>query len=227
MSTVPQKLSPAGKHLASLIDHTLLKPDSTAREVERLCEEAQTYGFCAVCVLPALLPVAVECLKTSRVIPCTVAGFPLGASTTASKAFEAGEAAAAGAREIDMVLAIWAVRDRQFQRARADIAAVVKAAGPGCGIKVILETCLLTDEEKVTACRLAVDAGASFVKTSTGLAGGGATVPDIRLMRATVGPATGVKASGGIRTSSDAEAMVKAGATRLGTSAGIAIVTQS
>jgi deoxyribose-phosphate aldolase len=156
-----------------------------------------------------------------------VAGFPLGASTTASKAFEAGEAAALGAREVDMVLAVWAIRDRQYQIAQADISAVVKAAGPGCGVKVIFETCLLSNEEKITACRLASDAGASFVKTSTGLAGAGATVADIRLMRAAVGPEMGVKASGGIRTRGEALAMVEAGANRIGTSAGITIVTHS
>ncbi len=227
MPPTPSNLSAAGKHLASMIDHTFLKQDGTARDVERLCGEARDYGFCAVCVLPALLPVAVANLKGSSVIPCTVAGFPLGASTTASKAFEAGEAAAAGAREVDMVLAVWAIRDRQFQRAQLDIASVVKAAGPGCNIKVIIEACLLTDEEKITACRLAVAAGARFVKTSTGLAGGGATISDVRLMRATVGPQIGVKASGGIRSAGEAAALLEAGANRLGTSAGIAIVTQS
>jgi deoxyribose-phosphate aldolase len=227
MTTEVRQLSAEGKHLASLIDHTYLKQDGTARDVERLCEEAKLYGFCAVCVLPALLPVAVACLKGSPVIPCTVAGFPLGAATTASKAFEAGEAAATGAREVDMVLAVWAIRDRQYNLAQADISAVVKAVGHGCGVKVIFETCLLSDEEKITACRLAVDAGARFVKTSTGLAGGGATVADVRLMRTAVGPGTGVKASGGIRTRGMALAMVQAGANRIGTSAGISIVTES
>lgn len=225
MITASPQLTEQGRLLAPLIDHTLLSPATTPSDVERLCAEARLYGFCAVCVLPALLPVAVAGLKGSTVRPCTVAGFPLGATTSASKAFEAAEAAAAGAREIDMVLAIWAIRSRQYARAREDMAAVVKAAGPECGVKVILETCLLSDEEKVTACRLAEDAGVRFVKTSTGLAGGGATVGDVRLMRATVGNRLGVKASGGIRTAADAVALVQAGANRLGTSAGIALVT--
>ena len=159
-----------GRRFASLIDHTLLKPDAGAREVERLCAEARFYGFAAVCVLPALLPVAVAALQGGGVAPCTVAGFPLGASTSASKAFEAEEAARAGAREIDMVLAVWAMKDRQFDRVRGDIAGVVRAVGPDCAVKVILETCLLSEDEKIAACKLAVDAGASFVKTSTGLA---------------------------------------------------------
>lgn len=227
MTTSLAPVSLAGRTLASLIDHTLLKPDATRAQVERLCREARFYGFGAVCVLPALLPTAVKCLAGSPVIPCTVAGFPLGASTSASKAFEAGEAAAAGAGEIDMVLAVGPVKEGRFADAQNDIAAVVKAAGRHCGVKVILETCLLTDDEKVTACKLAVAAGARFVKTSTGLAGGGATVHDVRLMRATVGPDMGVKAAGGIRTLADAQAMVEAGANRIGTSAGVAIVTAS
>lgn len=212
-------------HLAAMIDHTLLKPDATGRDVERLCAEALQYGFAAVCVNPALLPVAVENLRGSPVIPCTVAGFPLGATTTAVKAFEAARAADAGAREVDMVLAIWAIKQRSYEAALNDMKAVVDAAGPACGVKVILETCLLTDEEKVTACTLALEAGVSFVKTSTGLSSGGATPGDVALMRATVGKRAGVKASGGIRTLADAEAMVKAGANRIGTSAGITIVT--
>ena len=213
--------------MAPLIDHTLLKPDSGRRDVERLCREARFYGFGAVCVLPALLSTAVESLKGSAVIPGTVAGFPLGASTTATKAYEAGEASVAGAREVDMVLAVWAVKEGRYRLAQDDIAAVVNAVGPHCGVKVILETCLLTDDEKIAACKLAVAAGARFVKTSTGLAGGGATAHDVRLMRATVGPETGVKASGGIRTLADAQTMVQAGANRIGTSAGVIIVTQS
>ena len=227
MTTPLAPLSTPGRTLAPLIDHTILKPDSLRQDVERLCREARFYGFATVCVLPALLRVAVECLEGSAVMPCTVAGFPLGASTTASKAFEAEEAAAVGAREVDMVLAVWAMKEGRYQHVQDEIAAVVKAVGPRCGVKVILETCLLTDDEKITACRLAVAAGARFVKTSTGLAGGGATVQDVRLMRATVGPETGVKASGGIRTLAQAQAMIQAGANRIGTSAGVTIVTQS
>jgi deoxyribose-phosphate aldolase len=208
-----------------MIDHTLLKPEATARDVERLCAEAMQYGFAAVCVNPALLPVAVASLSGSFVVPCTVAGFPLGATTTAVKAFETGRAAEAGAREVDMVLALWALKQRSYAEVLADMKAVVDAAGPNCGVKVILETCLLTDEEKITACTLALEAGVRFVKTSTGLSTGGATPHDVALMRSTVGTRAGVKASGGIRSLADAEAMVKAGANRIGTSAGIAIVT--
>ena len=226
MNDTDPQLTDHGKRLAPLIDHTLLKPTATPQDVVRHCQEARRYGFAAACVLPALLPVAVAALEGSAVLPCTVAGFPLGASTTATKAFEAAEAARHGAREIDMVLALWALRDRQFARVREDMAAVVKAAGPACAVKVILETGLLTDEEKTTACRLAEEAGVRFVKTSTGLAGSGATVADVRLMRAAVGPAVGVKASGGIRSPADALALVQAGANRLGTSAGINLVTQ-
>lgn len=213
------------RHLASLIDHTLLKPEATRGDIERLCGEARQHGFAAVCVNPVLLPAAVSNLAGSPVIPCTVAGFPLGASTTASKAFEAAEAARAGAREVDMVLAIGALKQKDYAAVLADMRTVVLAAGPGCGIKVILETCLLTDDEKITACKLALEAGVRFVKTSTGLNTGGATLHDVALMRATVGQQAGVKASGGIRNRADAEAMVAAGANRIGTSAGIAIVT--
>lgn len=208
-----------------MIDHTLLKPEGTARDVERLCEDAIAYGFAAVCVNPWLLPTAVRALAGTPTIPCTVIGFPLGATTPASKAFEAGEAAAAGAREVDMVLAIGAIKQKAYEVALADIRAVVRAAGSSCSVKVILETCLLTDEEKVTACQLALEAGARFVKTSTGFSTGGATLHDVSLMRATVGSRAGVKASGGIRTLAEAEAMIAAGANRLGTSAGISMVT--
>jgi len=208
-----------------MIDHTLLKPEATCGEVERLCEEAITYGFAAVCINPWLLPTAVSALAGAFTLPCTVIGFPLGATTTPSKAFEAGEAAAAGAREVDMVLAVGALKQKNYTRVLADIRAVVLAAGTSCTVKVILETCLLDDDEKVTACRLSLDAGAHYVKTSTGLNTGGATVHDVALMRATVGTRAGVKASGGIRSRAEAEAMIAAGASRIGTSAGIRIVT--
>lgn len=211
--------------IAAMIDHTLLKPEATVADVERLCSEAKAYGFAAVCINPSLLATAVRALTGTQTLPCTVVGFPLGATTSPTKAFEAGEASATGAREVDMVLAVGAIKQKDYIAALADIRAVVQAAGSSCSVKVILETCLLNDEEKVTACKLAIDAGARFVKTSTGLNSGGATVHDIALMRATVGPHMGVKASGGIRTLADAEALIAAGANRIGTSAGISIVT--
>lgn len=213
--------------MAPYLDHTLLKPDATPADVERLCEEALAYGFCAVCVNPALLPVAAALLRGSKVKPVTVIGFPLGANATSTKTFEAAEAVAAGALEVDMVIAVWALKAGLLDRVRADIAAVVAAAGPRCVVKTILETCLLSQDEKATACRLAVEAGAGFVKTSTGLAGGGATVADVRLLRAAVGPSLGVKASGGIRTLTDALALMDAGANRLGASSSVRIVTES
>jgi deoxyribose-phosphate aldolase len=215
------------RRLAAQIDHTLLKPEGTARDVERLCEDAIAYGFAAVCINPWLLPIAVRALRGTPTLPCTVVGFPLGAMTSAGKAFEAGEAAAAGAREVDMVLAVGAIKQKAYKTALADIQAVVRAAGSSCSVKVILETCLLSDDEKVMACQLALEAGAHFVKTSTGFSTGGATLHDVALLRATVGTGAGVKASGGIRTLADAEAMIAAGANRIGTSAGISIVTTS
>lgn len=227
MKTELVSLSTRGRALAAMIDHTLLKPDATFQDIERICKEAIRYGFATVCVNPAMLPIVVRNLHDTPVLPCTVAGFPLGATTTASKAFEAGQAAESGAREVDMVLAVWAIKQKAYSAAMEDMKAVVKAVGPQCGVKVILETCLLTDEEKIIACKLALEAGVRFVKTSTGLSSGGATTHDVELMRSTVGTATGVKASGGIRTLADAEAVVKAGANRIGTSAGIAIVTAS
>lgn len=226
MITGPKPVLPESRRrLADLIDHTLLKPETTISDIERICQEALTYGFAAVCVNPALLPAVVAALKGSAVRPCTVAGFPLGANTTASKAFEAGEAAASGAAEVDMVLSVGAIKQKEYAKALNDIREVVRSAGHQCHIKVILETCLLTDQEKKTACKLALDAGAHFVKTSTGFSTGGATLHDITLMRATVGNQIGVKASGGIRSLADAEAMLAAGASRIGTSAGVRIVT--
>jgi deoxyribose-phosphate aldolase len=215
------------RRIAAMIDHTFLKPEATQQDVEQLCEEALTYGFATVCINPSLLSTAVRALQGASTLPCTVVGFPLGANTPASKAFEACEAVATGAREVDMVLAVGAIKQKNYAAAMADIRAVVRAAGSSCPVKVILETCLLTDEEKVTACKLALEAGARFVKTSTGLNKGGATVHDVALMRATVGTLAGVKASGGIRSLADAEAMIAAGANRIGTSAGISIVTPS
>ena len=218
-------ITAAGQSLAPLIDHTLLKTDTRREQILQLCREARHYGFAAVCVPPLHLPLAVSCLSGSNVKAATVIGFPLGFAVTAAKAFETTAAVEAGAQELDMVLAIGALKDGNLDYVKNDILAVVRAAR-GRTVKVILETALLTDAEKVCACRLALEAGAQFVKTSTGLAGG-ATEADIRLMRQAVGDRMGIKASGGIRTCRDARAMLRAGATRLGTSAGVAIVTEN
>jgi deoxyribose-phosphate aldolase len=209
--------------IAKMIDHSLLKPDATASQIERLCDEARKHGFGAVCVNPSFVPLCHERLAGSDVKIATVIGFPLGATTSASKAFEAAEAVRNGASEIDMVLAVGRLKGGETEAAEEDIASVVRAV-PGVPVKVILETGLLTDEEKVLACRLAREAGAAFVKTSTGFGPGGATEADIKLMRETVGEGMGVKASGGIRDAASALVMIKAGANRLGTSAGVAIV---
>lgn len=220
---------PDGQHrpdnsIASLIDHTLLKAEAAPGDIERMCREAVRYGFAAVCTYPVWVPLLASALRGTGVKVCTVAGFPHGASTSATKAFEAAEAVRCGADEVDMVLAVHSVKRGDLRHAEEDVRSVVKAAD-GRTVKVILETGLLTDEEKVDACRLCVAAGAHFVKTSTGMGAGGATAADIRLMRRTVGPDIGVKASGGIRTLADALAMIEAGANRIGTSAGVAIVT--
>lgn len=218
------EMTAAGAKLAPLIDHTILKPETTGEQVVQICREARHYGFAAVCASPVMLPVVVRELKGSPVKPCTVVGFPSGANTPASKSFEAAEAARNGAEELDMVMAVGMLKARNYTHVLDDIRGVVKAAD-GRTVKVILETCLLTDEEKTAACRIVVEAGAHFVKTATGFAGGGATVEDIKLMRRIVGPAFGVKASGLIKTAADAQAMVAAGANRIGTSSGVAIVT--
>lgn len=210
-----------------MIDHTLLKSVSTPRDIEAFCGEAISFGFRAVCVYPAFLPLVVQSLSGTGVLPCTVAGFPHGSSVPEAKAFEAAEAASRGAREVDMVIALWAVKSHHYKIAGQEIRSVVQAAGPRCAVKVILETCLLSEEEKVIACQLAVDNGAAFVKTSTGFSTGGATIHDVSLMRQTVGHSVGVKASGGIRTASDAMAMIRAGANRIGTSAGVQIVKEA
>ena len=226
MSNNPVQLEPAteaGAKLAPLIDHTLLKPEASAAQILKLCKEALHYGFASVCVLPSRLPEAAAALAGSQVKAGTVVGFPYGATPALIKAKEAEAYAAMGANELDMVIAIAALKDARFDAVRADIAAVVKAA-PDTTVKVILETALLSDDEKATACRLAMEAGAAFVKTSTGLLAG-ATAEDVRLMRRTVGEKMGVKASGGIRDLACAQAMAAAGASRLGTSAAITIVT--
>ena len=211
--------------IAGLIDHTLLKADATVPQVEALCKEAVTYGFCSVCINPWFVPLCAKLLRRSGVKVCTVIGFPLGATNSATKAFEARSAIGDGAQEVDMVINVGALKSGELDYVEEDIRGVVRAARPTTVVKVILETCLLTDEEKVTACRLSKRAGADFVKTSTGFGGGGATAEDVALMRRTVGAEMGVKASGGVRSLEDAEKMVKAGATRIGASASVKIVT--
>lgn len=204
--------------LAAKIDHTLLKADATRADILRVCEEAKTYHTASVCVNAFWVPVVAKALAGSGVKTCCVVGFPLGAMSSAAKAFEAHEAVAAGAQEVDMVLNVGLARGGEWDAVEADIAAVVQAAGQAT-VKVILETCLLTDAQKRRACEAAKAAGAGFVKTSTGFSTGGATEADVRLMREAVGPEMGVKASGGIRTREDAERMLAAGANRIGASA--------
>ncbi len=215
------------KELAKYIDHTILKPDAPVSAIEKLCDEAKEHGFASVCVNPIHVPLCARRLAGSGVDVCTVIGFPLGANATATKAFEAELAAREGATELDMVINVGALKDGRADFVQEDIKAVADAVAkvnPKALVKVIIETCLLTDEEKKTACQAAKAAGAHFVKTSTGFSKGGATVEDIALMRATVGPDMGVKASGGIKNYEQTMAMIKAGASRIGASAGIAIV---
>ncbi|GGA50363.1 deoxyribose-phosphate aldolase [Paenibacillus physcomitrellae] len=209
--------------IASIIDHTLLKPEARKEDILKLAAEAAEYGFASVCVNPVWVATAAEALKSSpNVKVCTVIGFPLGASHPAVKAYETVQAVKDGADEIDMVINIGALKDGEDELVQKDIRGVVEAAGDKL-VKVIIETCLLTKEEIERVSRLSVAAGAHFVKTSTGFSKGGATVEDVELMRQTVGPDIGVKASGGVRTTEDALAMIKAGASRLGTSGGVAI----
>lgn len=212
--------------LAQLIDHTALKPTVTKEEILKLTAEAKEYGFYSVCVNPTWVAESAKQLKGSDVDVCTVIGFPLGANTTAVKVYEATDAINNGATEIDMVINIGALKSKEDEQVLNDIQQVVEAAKGKALVKVIIETCLLTDEEKVRACELAVKAGTDYVKTSTGFSTGGATIEDIALMRKTVGEKIGVKASGGIHSKADVEAMVQAGATRIGASAGVAIVTE-
>ncbi|HWJ76814.1 MAG TPA: deoxyribose-phosphate aldolase [Niallia sp.] len=211
-------------NIAKMIDHTLLKPDAKKDQIVTLCEEAKKYNFASVCVNPTWVKLASELLAGTDVKVCTVIGFPLGATTSNTKAFETEDAIKNGATEVDMVINIGALKDKNYDLVREDIKAVVEAAKGKALTKVIIETCLLTNEEKETACKLAVEAGTDFVKTSTGFSTGGATVEDIALMRKTVGPDIGVKASGGVRSSEDTSKMVEAGATRIGASSGVAIV---
>lgn len=210
--------------LAKYIDHTLLKTDAQRADVTKLIEEAKAYHFASVCVSPIWVSYVSEALRDTGIKTCTVIGFPQGATPSAVKAFETKQAVADGADEVDMVIAVGKLKDGDDAYVKADIEAVVRAARGKALTKVIIETCLLTDEEKRRACLLAKEAGADFVKTSTGFAAGGATAADVKLMRESVGEAMGVKAAGGVRTRADAEAMLAAGATRLGTSSGVKIV---
>ncbi|WP_139490450.1 deoxyribose-phosphate aldolase [Brevibacillus dissolubilis] len=210
--------------LNKYIDHTALKPETTASQIETLCQEAKEYNFFSVCVNPIWVKKSAELLAGSDVKVCTVIGFPLGANTPEVKAFETRDAVANGAHEVDMVLNVGALKSGDLDLVKRDVQAVVEASGDAL-VKVILETGLLTDEEKVTACNICAEAGADYVKTSTGFGPGGATVEDIALMRKTVGPDIGVKASGGVRDTAGAVAMIEAGATRIGASAGVSIVS--
>jgi deoxyribose-phosphate aldolase len=211
-------------NIASMIDHTLLKPEATSTQIEKLCQEALTFEFASVCVNPMYVKLAAKMLKNSPVKVCTVIGFPLGATLSKAKAQEARLALELGAEELDMVMAIGAAKSGQLSYVEQDIAEVCAVAGNAI-VKVILETCLLTNEEIVEACLCAKRAGAHFVKTSTGFSTAGATIEHITLMRKTVGPDFGVKASGGIRTFDDAQNMIAAGATRIGASAGPKILS--
>lgn len=220
---LPWDRLPDNLDLAALVDHTLLRAEANAVEIEKLCEEALTFGFASVCVNPCWVPLAARVLDGSGVRVCTVVGFPLGANTSAVKAFEAQAALNAGASELDMVLALGAVKSGDWSAVAADLLEVRKAVPHPAVLKVILETCLLTEAEIRQACLCAVEAGLDFVKTSTGFSTGGATETAVALMRNTVGESVGVKASGGIRTRSQALVMIKAGATRLGLSASVAV----
>lgn len=210
-------------NLAKLIDHTILKPVATQEDVRSLIEEARQYGFFSVCINPFWVAYAKELLKGSDVKVCTVVGFPLGANTTAVKVYETQDALKNGADEIDMVINIGALKARDYKTVLEDIKAVRRAC-EGHVLKVIIETSQLTDEEKVKACELAAEAGADFVKTSTGFTGGGATAADVALMRKSIPAHMQVKASGGVRTREDFDAMVAAGATRIGASSGVKII---
>ncbi|MGO0066542.1 deoxyribose-phosphate aldolase [Streptococcus suis] len=209
--------------LNKYIDHTILKPETTQEQVEKILAEAKEYDFASVCVNPTWVALAAESLKDSDVKVCTVIGFPLGANTPAVKAFETKDAISNGADEIDMVINIGALKTGNYDLVLEDIKAVVEASGDKL-VKVIIEACLLTDDEKVKACQLSQEAGADYVKTSTGFSTGGATVADVALMRKTVGPDMGVKASGGARSYEDAIAFIEAGASRIGASSGVAIM---
>lgn len=211
-------------NIASMIDHTLLKPEATETMIEKLCNEAMEYGFKAVCVNPYFVKKAKELLNGTNVKVATVIGFPLGATLKEVKAFEATESIKNGADEVDMVINIGALKNKDYDVVKEDIEAVVEAAKDKAIVKVIIETCLLTDEEKVKACELSKDAGADFVKTSTGFSTGGATVEDVDLMKNTVGDSMKIKASGGVRDYDTAKAMIDVGASRIGASSSVKIV---
>ncbi|WP_326716587.1 deoxyribose-phosphate aldolase [Vagococcus jeotgali] len=210
-------------NFAKYVDHTILKPEATKKQIKLLCEEAAKFNFASVCVNPYWVSYSAELLKDSDAKVCTVIGFPLGANTTATKVFETINAIENGADEIDMVINIGALKDKDYDTVEKDIAAVVEAAHPEAIVKVIIESCLLTDKEIVKACELSVAAKADFVKTSTGFSTGGATPEAVKLMKETVGDNALVKASGGVRSKEDAEIMIKNGADRLGTSSGIVL----
>jgi deoxyribose-phosphate aldolase len=214
------------KKIASIIDHTVLKAEASKFKIIELCGQAKNYNFASVCINPAYVSLAAELLEGSNVKVCTVIGFPLGANTTEVKAFEAADAVKNGADEVDMVINIGALKSNEYEYVLKDISAVINAVKGKALVKVIIETCYLSNDEKVIACKLAKEAGADFVKTSTGFGTGGATQEDIELMRKTVGLEMGVKASGGISDIKKAEALIEAGATRLGTSASIKIVEE-
>lgn len=214
------------KSIPEMIDHTILKPEATKAEIEKLCKEAIDYKFAAICVNPYYVSYCKEILKDSDVKVATVIGFPLGANTKELKAFEALDAVNNGADELDMVINIGALKDKDYEVVMNDIKLVVDIARDKAIVKVIIETCLLTEEEKIKACELAMEAGADFVKTSTGFSTGGATVEDVRLMKSIVGDSLEVKASGGVRSLAVAKQMLEAGATRLGTSSGVSIAKE-
>ena len=212
------------KEIAKYLDDTLLKADATPEQIVKICKEAKTYGCASVCVNSGYVPLVSKELAGSGVKTCCVIGFPLGACTSETKAAETADSIEKGANEVDMVINVGRAKAGEWDYVKSDIEAVVKAAAGKALVKVIIETCLLTDEEKVKACQAAKEAGADFVKTSTGFSTGGAKVEDIRLMRETVGPDMGVKASGGVRDFEKAQAMIEAGATRIGTSSAAGIV---
>jgi len=221
-----EKLS--GRELAGMIDHTLLKPEAMPEEIERLCKEALEYNFASVCINPGYVVLAKTIIGVSSVKVCTVIGFPLGATTTKSKVCEAEDAIADGAREVDMVINVGRLKSGDRRYVEEEIRSIADTVHSKSAIlKVIIETCLLTDEEKESACLISKNAGADFVKTSTGFSKGGATAQDVALMRRAVGASMGVKASGGIRSYDDAILMVQSGASRIGTSAGIKIVSEN
>jgi deoxyribose-phosphate aldolase len=228
MTTTEKDTLRTAAGIAALIDHTILKPEATRTDIERLCKEAKQFQFASVCVNPVYLPFVAALLHGSEVKACVVVGFPLGANLTSTKVAEANAALADGARELDMVIHIGGLKSLADNAVSADIRAVTDAAHAADAIcKVIIETCLLNEEEKERACRLAVAAGADFVKTSTGFGSAGATVEDVALMRKIVGSEIGVKASGGVRTLDDLLKMVAAGANRIGTSNGVKILEEA